>query len=245
MTRYYTFLIIASFVLSACTSPQKTKRKTYTDSNVVVNDTFFVKRSIINDSVAYAIFIDTNWKSVHYNNYGSFTELDMDNVMNYLDSIGKKHITLGKFKTYGMASEWRPVYQLHSKYYVYKSSDSGNKGTKYLTHSLLMFYSPDGYSPIAMQSFTKINDDVFNIKLKHIIPENQYMPTEVNIYIIDKKTKLAVWEYKTGKFSEYQLMVPIENSRQYPIVVIASDGKQPEYDFEAIDFKKLIEGVTK
>jgi hypothetical protein len=245
MTRNHTLLIIASFILSACTSPQKNKRKTYTDSNIVVNDTFFVKRSIINDSVAYAVFIDTNRNSWYYSNrYGSFDELDMDNVMNYLDAIGKKHIVLEKFNTYGMASEWRPVYQLHSKYYVYQPSDSGYKGTKYLTHSLLMIYSPDGYSPIAIQSFTKIRNDIFNIKLKHGIPEDQYMPTEVNIYIIDKKTKLAVWEYKTGKSYKYQLMVPQENSHQYPIVVIKSDfGKQPEYDFEVIDFKKLIAGV--
>jgi hypothetical protein len=245
MNRYYIILIIAVLAAGACKSPQQNKRRTYTDSNVMVNDTFFVKRSVINDSVAYAIFIDTNRKSEYYNNVYNFDYTDMDNVVNYLEAIGKKHIMLEKFNTYGLVREWRPVYQLHSKYYVYKPSDSGYKGTKYLTHSLFMVYSMDGYSPIAMQSFTKINDDIFNIKLKHGIPEDQGMPTEVNIYIIDKKTKLAVWEYKTGKFSEYQLMVPMANARQYPIVVITSDNKQPEYDFEVIDFKKLIAGVTK
>lgn len=143
----------------------------------MVNDTFFLKRSIINGSVEYAVFIDTNRKSENYNNIYNFDYTDMDNVVNYLDAIGKKHITLGKFNTYGMAREWRPVYQLRSKYYVYQPSDSGNKGTKYLTHSMLMFYYMDGYSPIAIQSFTKTNNDVFNIKLKHVIPDDHtYLP---------------------------------------------------------------------
>jgi hypothetical protein len=246
MARHYFFIIVTAIAVTGCQSAQKEKRHTFTDSNVVVNDTFYLRRQIINDSIAEAVYIDSNQNSSFYYNVFNFNDTDVDNIVNYMNGLHEKGIALKIFRTYGLATQWVPLYLFRSKYYLYQPSDWGTRAMKYLTKSSLMFYDMDGYRPLAMQSFTRINDNIFNLKLIQATDGDEYLPEEVNIYIIEKKNNLAVWEYKTGNSSTYQLMIPKYNVRQYPIIAITSDfGKRGEYGFEQIDFKKLIAEASK
>ncbi|MGF7081260.1 hypothetical protein [Mucilaginibacter sp. UYCu711] len=73
------------------------------------------------------------------------------------------------------------------------------------------------------------------------------MPTGINIYVLDKTSKLSVWEYilpGSNRFW-YQLMIPKESARQYPIIINrANYMRQEEYQgFDHIDFKKIIAGL--
>lgn len=102
----------------------------------------------------------------------------------------------------------------------------------------------DGYLPIALQSVTKVSDHIFKIKLLHQLDEQASLPKELNIYIIDPKTNMTVWEFKTDGEPKYQLMVPKEHVKEIQIAINAHYvGMREEYDFEKIDFKKLIAGV--
>jgi len=81
------------------------------DSNVIVNDTFFIKRDIYKDTVNYELFIDSNKKPLSYDWVYNWDKMDSTNIKDYLTTIHKKHITLKKFDTYGLPVEWRPVYK--------------------------------------------------------------------------------------------------------------------------------------
>jgi hypothetical protein len=213
------------------------------DSNVIVNDTFFIKRDIYKDTIVCNIFIDSNKKSSNYGWVWGLDKTDSNNVKYYISEILKKHFALKKINTYGLATEWRPVYQLHSKYYLYQPSDSGNKGTRILSDSLFMIYYMDGYSPQAIESVTKENNYLFKIKL-HDYLKQLNTPSDLTIYVIDPKSKLAIWEYKTGPSTTYELMVPKENEKLYSSVIIHSEiSKQQEFDFEKVDYQKLINRV--
>jgi hypothetical protein len=246
MERHFFLITIVVFVVTGCKSALKEKRQTFTDSNVVVNDTFYIRRQIVNDSIAEAVYIDSNQNSNFYYNVFNFDDTDVDNIVSYIKGVHEKRVALKTYKTYGLATQWVPLYLFRSKYYLYHPSDWGNRGMKYLTKWSLMFYDMDGYRPLAIQSFAKIKNNIFNIKLIQTMEGDEYLPEEVNIYILDKLNNLAVWEYKAGNSSTYQLMIPKEHARQYPIIRITSDfGKRGEYEFEQIDFKKLIAVAAK
>jgi len=102
----------------------------------------------------------------------------------------------------------------------------------------------DGYQPIAIQSVTKETDNVFKIKTHHYWEGDEHLPSDLAIYIIDQKSKLAIWAYKWAGDMHYQLMVPKEHAKMYDIVALRSDiSKQGEFDFETVDYKKLINSV--
>ncbi len=246
MGRYNIFLIFAALAVTGCQSPQPKNHRNYVDSNVVVNDTLFLKREVKDNVIYQAVYVDPNKNSPAYLDAFDYDNQDSIDIKRYLAAIHKKSSTLKKFNIYGLATNWRPVYQYQSKYYLYDPSDSGDKAVNVLTDSLMMFYYfGDGYLSIAPQSVTKTNDQIFNIKLNHQLPEQDALPKELNIYIIDPKTSMAVWEFKTDGRPEYQLMVPKEHVRDYPIVINSHNpGKRAEYDFEVIDFKKLIAEIS-
>ena len=236
---YLTLLLLA---LMSCSGSGR-NHITVNDSNVVVNDTFFIKRHIYNDTVACNIFIDSNKRSSNYGWVWGLDKTDSDNIKYYISAIHKRHLFLKKFNTFLLPTEWRPVYQLRSKYYLYQPSDAGYKGTRILSDSLFMIYYMDGYSPQAIESVAKESNSIFKIKLHHYLDQLN-SPSDLTIYIIDPKSKLAVWEYKLGTNITYELMVPKESEMMYPSVVITSQiSKQDEFDFEKVDYSKLIGNV--
>jgi hypothetical protein len=241
------FLAIIS--LSAC-KPTTKKRHTYVDSNIMVNDTLFLRRDVKNDSVFQAVYVDPGKNPGIYDYQYTFDKQDSTNLHDFLNNLHKKHATLQKFNTYGLASTWRPVYQYKSKYYLYEPTGSDGKVTAELSDSLLMISSPDGYYPMAIAAFKQTADRIFNIQLKREMPDEYGpgIPNQVNIYIVDKKNNIAVWEYeKYGKDANvrYQLMIPKASARQYPIIVNREDYvRQAEYEgFDKLDFKKIIAGI--
>jgi hypothetical protein len=245
MGRYFILLIFAAVAVTSCQSPQLKNRKNYVDSNIVANDTLFLRLEVKDSQIYQAVYVDPDKNSPAYLHAFDYSSTDSSDIKRYLTAIHKKSPTLKKFNIYGLATNWRPVYQYKSKYYLYDPSDGGDKAVNVLTDSLMMFYYfGDGYISIALQSVTKTNDRVFNMKLNHQLPDQDALPKELNIYIIDPKMGLAVWEFKTDGQPEYQLMVPKEHVKEYPIAINAHYlGMREEYDFEKINFKKLIAGV--
>ena len=140
-----------------------------------------------------------------------------------------------------MPTQWRPVYRLNGKYFLYNASDGGNNGIMLFTDSTFMPYIfENGYTPIALLSVDKDAHGVYKIKTIHLSELDQSCPKEVEIYIIDKKTKLAVWKIKVGNQLQYTLMVPKTTMRYYPLIVNEGVVMDDEFDFEKIDAEKLL-----
>jgi hypothetical protein len=211
------------------------------DTNVMANDTFFLKRKTMNGVKHQQVFIDTHKSSRYYDMVFGLNQFDNENIKYYLNELAKSkkkldHVNLGDLPT-----EWRPVVKFHGKYYLYYPSDTGTKGTVMVSDSTLMpYYFGDDYLPIALTSVTKSGDIVYNLKTTHYVPTDRSCPTEVNIYVLDKVTKLSVWEIKGEHPIQYRLMIPRETMRSLPVIVNSSANKEPEFDFEKIDYQKLI-----
>lgn len=212
------------------------------DTNVMSKDTFFLKRKTTNGVITHTLFIDPNKNSRFYNAVFGLSDDDNRNIRYYINELSKSKTVLSHVDLGDLPTEWRPVVKYHNKYYLYYPSDAGSKGTIMVTDSTLMpFLSGDGYTPIALEAVTKKTDNLYTIKTKHYVSTDQSCPSEVNVFILDKKTMLAVWEMKNenGVF-EYCLMAPKTTMQHFPIIVNVSESMEPEYNFEKIDYKKLI-----
>ncbi|WP_429384350.1 hypothetical protein [Mucilaginibacter sp. UYCu711] len=211
------------------------------DTNVMSKDTFFLKRKTTNGVRTNSIFIDQNKNSLFYNTVFGVSVYDNQNIRYYLNELSKRKAVLSHLNLSDFPTEWRPVVKYRNKYYLYQPSDAGGKGTIMVTDSTLMPYLfGDGYTPIALDSVTKKTDNLYIIKTKHLVSIDQSCPSEVNIFVLDKKTMLAVWEMKNENGTEYRLMVPKATMQYFPIIVNSSTNKEDEFDFETIDYKKLI-----
>lgn len=241
---YLVLLLLLTMI--CCLSPKEGSTSSI-DRNIVLKDTFFLKREVREGQPYHVIYIDSTKNPIILNPLYGFDNQDSLNLSDYLQAISKKNVTLNKFNLYGLNSEWLPVYKFNSKYYLYKPSEWGGKNHKILSDSLMLHYWMDGYSPIAIQSVIRENNNIFHLKGKHYAEQDQSSFSELNIYIIDKQRMLTVWEYKTGYDSEYKynLMVPKQFANQFSIIVNESLEKQPEVPFEKIDFRTLILGVKK
>lgn len=64
-------------------------------------------------------------------------------------------------------------------------------------------------------------------------------PEVLNIYLVDEKNKIAVWQYKDeGENWRYRLFVAKEQALNFDLIVNYCDRqKQLEFDFDEIDYK--------
>jgi hypothetical protein len=111
---------------------------TKVDTNVMANDTFFLKRKTRNGRMAQRVFIDTDKSSQYYDRVFGLDDFDHQNIKYYLTELAKSKKTLSRVNLGDLPTEWRPVVKFNGKYYLYSPSDSGNKGTVMVTDSTLM-----------------------------------------------------------------------------------------------------------
>ena len=254
MKSFY-YLIGACFLtIASCTADTKKNKGFYTepwvdslgkpvklrvDTSIMVNDTFFINRTTDSrGQVLHAIYIDPNKDSHTHDWIFDWSENDKPNLKYYLSHLKKgkhalSHVNIGNFPT-----DWRPVYRYRGKYYLYDPNDGANNGTIKVTDSLFIpFYFGDGYTPIAMKSFTRNSDKWFAIRTTHYPEIYDTALDDVNIYTIDNKTGLSVWIVN----GDAELMVPKQGVNNYPVIVNHSiNRKYDELDFDKIDPKNLI-----
>ncbi|MES2331925.1 MAG: hypothetical protein V4539_20125 [Bacteroidota bacterium] len=232
---------------------QSVRSKNISDKEVY-DTTFLIKRSKdtiyngVDYHFFYNVYIDTNRNSKNHQLLGDFLFTQDQNIDAYNERIKKRKIALSKIPLDDLPREWVPLYLYKNKYYVYKPSDLGNLGRRIVSDSLLMFWFVDGPMPYVLQSVSKKDNDTWEIRSKDyfVRMEGFIRPEILNIYIIDKENRIAVWEYKseTEKKFNYELYIPKENIKNFDMIVNESDSKMPEFDFDQPDFKKLLRKKT-
>lgn len=192
----------------------------------------------------HAIYIEKNRQSNYYKLLQDF-RFSKDEQQNYREAMkqNSSHITR-KHKS-GLPEKWVPLYLYKGRYYVYAPSEWGGLCRRMLNDSTLIFWFMDGPMPYFLRSVIKTGENRYTVLSRdYIIGQEGFLRPEVlNIYIIDPKNKIAVWEYKSRKEKnwQYELVVPRENIPRFDMIVnYCNTDKQMEFDFDRIDFKALL-----
>jgi hypothetical protein len=176
-----------------------------------------LKESI--DSNIHKIFIEPNKNSIYYESIGNFHS--------FPKSSKKEKLKLGR-----LPKKWVSLHLYKEKFYLYAPCD-------------YCFNSKVGF--IQNEIFLE-NCEIISYKIDGIEKTNDskyifnYNNNKLEIYIIDKKRRIAVFKYRnTNNEINYQLMTDLNKIKQFQIIINdCRYSKTKEFKFETIDFEKLI-----
>jgi hypothetical protein len=240
-------LIYLVLLLSACKGSTNKKAAVVEKDSIKKThpaDTAFLLREVKKDFY-HAVFIEKNRESKLYKRLLDF-KYDHDDSIAYNENYKILKVKFKKpLKKYAVADlkqEWLPLYAYKGKYYLYAPSDWGNAGRRMLTDSTLIYWDMEGPDPKPLLSFKKLNDGKYSLTSQ---PFYQFVKkSNINVYIIDPKNKVAVWEDNALPAAyRYGLYVPVQYAHNFDMVHnYCKTDKMPEFVFDKIAFKTLIKG---
>ncbi len=191
------------------------------------------------------IFIDNNRTSDFIKELKNATNTEFyqfSDIFNAtIDCISKNKV---QFNAKRIATKWYPLYLYKGKYYLYSASDPGTSTWIGITDkAIFQLYFEPGIVPAVIEEVHEVNPDQININLFNEL-EQHY---SLNIHWINEAKGLAVFE-KINKSNQkiYYLMVSEENVKDYSIVVnYCKEQRVDEFEFEKIDYKKLLNSSIK
>lgn len=240
-------LIYILLLFAACKSPEKKVANAEKDTvhKAKPADTLFLQKELDKDHY-HAVYIEHNRSATAFKALLDF-KYDHNDSIAYNASYKvlkiRNHKPLKKYDLAGLPQEWLPLNLYKGKYYLYAPVDWANIDIRKLTDSTLTYYSMDGPDVKPLLNFKKINEHKYSLKS---LPFYQFVKSSnINIYIIDPKNKITVWEDTAlPEKYRYRLYVAKENAGNFDAIVnYCKNDKVPEYVFEKIDYKALIKGL--
>ncbi|MCO5935815.1 hypothetical protein NAF17_09690 [Mucilaginibacter sp. RB4R14] len=240
-------LIYLLILLAACKSPEKKVAAVEKDTvqKAKPADTTFLWREVKKD-VYHAVYIEKDRNASQYKWLLGF-KYDHNDSINYNETykiLKVKHFKpLKKYDLAGLPKQWVPLNLYKGKYYLYAPGDGGNTRIRAITDSTIIYYDMDGPTVQALLDFKKLKANKYFLKSP---PFYQFVrSSNVTIYIIDPKNMVTVWEDTSLPFDyRYTLYVAKEHAAKFDMVVNYSKmDKMPEFDFDKINYKKLIKGL--
>lgn len=212
--------------------------------DTIINDTLFLVREK-SEAYYHAVFIDKNKSSKFYDAIScfGFDEYDNEHYNATLEYLKENNITLKRKIINGLPLKWIAFYQYKGNFYTYKPSDFMNHYKISITDTTFIDYEGEG--PVANEiiDFTKIDNYTFRFHLTGSHKANR----ELVIYIIDSKNGIAVFEDKYtnaiwgDKEESTYLMIAADKIKNFPIIVnYCETMKQNEFEFDELDYKKII-----
>ncbi|MFD0763683.1 hypothetical protein ACFQZI_02375 [Mucilaginibacter lutimaris] len=240
--------VIFLFILfAACKSPEKKVVTVEKDTlqKTKAADTNFIVREAKRDFY-HAVYIEKDRNAAQYKWLLGFKYDHYDSI-NYKETYKIMKIKhpkpLRKYDLAGLPKQWVPLNLYKGKYYLYAPSDGGNTRIKAITDSTIIYYDMDGPTVQALLNFKKLKANKYFLKSP---PFYQFVrSSNVTIYVIDPQNMITVWEDASLPLAyRYTMYVAKEHATNFDMVVnYCKTDKMPEYDFEKIDYKKLIKGL--
>lgn len=204
-------------------------------------DTIFIYREKTKDYY-YKVYIDPNKQSAdrqHLLDFKFDKEEQKEITEDYVNIKREFRSPLKKYDLSNLPREWLPLVLYKGKYYIYYPSDYGYTGRTTITDTMMIYR---GFEIIQkpLIAVNKINDRKYHITLARRYLDKT--APQLNIYIIDDKKKVAVWEDLSQPMaSRYGLYVARDGAANFDIVVNRCEqNKVPEYQFDKVDYAKLI-----
>jgi len=137
--------------------------------------------------------------------------------------------------------KWIRLYQYEGKWILF--DDNSFVSMAHITDSSIIERDVEGCfsHPITEITKTGTNYNITHTGVDFFDPDKR-REFKLIIHMIDKKTKVAVWEFLKYGRSQYILMVPVENISKFNVFhTSSSDGSIPgKHYFDHIDYVKLI-----
>lgn len=202
------------------------------------NDTLFLEKSEKYGSLQ-SVFLEDNRNSTYYDAISDFKfgEFDGQAYQWSLDYLKDNNLNISHKKSIVPIKKWIILHQYKNTLYAYKPCDFFTHFQVSITDSVYIDYTGEG--PVANQivSQQKINGSTYKLHLKGMYWADRML----TIKIIDKQKGIAVFKDQNGEDVMEYLMIDAAKIRQVPLIVNRCGvHKQPEFDFETIDFEKLL-----
>ena len=218
-----------------------------------MNDTTFLVREV-KDSVDYgydyynAIYFERNKNAQEYKWIADFGFSKFDSKKEYQRNINYLKKTLKtKFKKVQLKdiiTRWCMLYSYKDSFYMYSPSEYCWNYQFQITDSVVV---DKGCERIlsALDTIIKKSDTHYQLKLKSTRYSLQHWEKfirTINIYIINKKEGIAVFEDDYSGKKEYNLMINATNINHFPLIVnyCKTDKQFDEFEFDKIDFESLL-----
>lgn len=214
-----------------------------------LHDTLFIKREICDTCVTYpfynAIYLETDPQGDTHKRLQNFSFNEFENLDSYNKELKEMRIHVSHFNTFGLPKEWLPLNLYKGKYYLYAPCDGFHSVRKMLTDSSLIFRFMEGPMPYSLVSLKKISTNEFRIETTnpYYHSDDEVNPELLNIYMIDLKNKVAIWEFKSKKntINDYELMVAKESVPKFDVIHnFCLSSKQDELTFDTPNFDSLL-----
>lgn len=202
-------------------------------------DTIFLLRKTADMPYAFyhAVFIDP---SIKFNNELTNFSFNSYDSLTYFDQLTRLRPLQGKKASLnGFPKKWIALHRLKGKHYLYRPSDFGYHFRFEITDSTTIDFTMEGPEPSRL-------DKISFVSPTHIVIDrrNYWEGKRVDIKLVDTSKGIAVFTFSPTEYNKegYQiLMVDARKAHLFPVVVnYCPTDKQPEFDFDKIDFMSLM-----
>jgi hypothetical protein len=136
---------------------------------------------------------------------------------------------------------WLNLKVYDDDYYIYCPAAENQNYRFSLTDSSIIFFTDKGIIADKITGYSKENDKHFVINSVCVTEEGKLISKESNIYLIDSKKHIYIWEVFTPDGLNYKLMIPAKYAKSFPIIVNYGERSTPdEYKFGEINYYEEI-----
>ncbi len=201
-------------------------------------DTIFLSKST-EKGTAQSVFIDTNRNSKFYPTTSfQFDKRDSLSYFTSIENLKKNKIALAHQTPVIEWTKWLDLKIYKGNYYAYHPCDFNSFHALSINDSTLINWKGEGPEAVKIIAQKKIDSSTYYFNLT-----GQYHDhVELLIHIIDADRGIAIMEGRDEEGgSGYNLMIAADKIRSVPIIVNNCETeKQAEWNFEQVDFKKLL-----
>jgi hypothetical protein len=188
------------------------------------------------------VFIDKRKKSDYYPLITDFELPSKFEISQYRNSYSAilKSLTENPIKNYyntSLENNWLSLKFYDSEYYVYCPAREEENYRFRLTDSSIIVFDYYGVNAEKISGFKKENDKHFILNTVCVSDEGKLISKESNIYLIDSKKQIYIWETFAPGGLTYRLMIPAKYAKSFPIIINYGEKSRPEeYKFEEINY---------
>lgn len=206
-----------------------------------LNDTkdTVVLKHIIGDNYFNRVFVEFNRGSRHYDEALDFSFKDQG-LSDWLQQDSSKKLI--RFDTSMLTDEWLPLYHHRGNYFIYRPGDSDDR--RIINDSIMVYYHHEALFSI-IDKFDRVSPRHYRIRTNDSYGGHSKILDNLDLYIVDPVNNIAVWKYKIEGDSAptYSLFIAKQNAKKFPLVVNDANERPDEFEFDPIDFKKLLKGI--
>lgn len=205
----------------------------------VKKDTVFLMKNFTSEGSRHIIYIESNPKSWAYTK-ALEKDFDPETYNMYLkEAVEKYNAAPGKHKLPQFSKNWYPLYLYKGKYYVYYPSDNCvNNWVSINDSTVVLTAGCEGPYPAVIQHITMKEQN----RLTMDVTDPLFGSVTMTIHLINLQRGIAIIGSKLSSGEiKYQLVVDENKFRNFPIIVNYNpNGKSEEFEFDPIDYRKLL-----